>query len=267
MAQLHIFIDGTWLFNQCNAEGSLANATAYPDRKFSLSFAKLNAALLAHVTAAAPPCDSLGDLYVATSIFTLPADFDEWPTRYGDITAEQIEKTKRNVFARESFFNVAVAAGYKEDAVYRPPIRDYVIRKLTQRKYQEKQVDTSVVALLVRSAITKSGDFHVLLTGDADMLPAIRVAYPTYTKNVCICSTHPDELKAAHRQTSFSLFDFDFDLPPYFLQDHADKIIDGEHIHKCAECGKVFTIKNPLPKKARPYGLNCRTVKAMPARP
>jgi len=258
MAHLHIFIDGTWLFSQCSAGGSLSNTTAYPDRRFPLSFSKLNEALLRHVASKAP-CDALGDLFIATSIFTLPADFDEWPSRYGDITSEQIEKTKRNVFARESFFKMATAGGYKEDAIFRPPIRDYIIRKLAQKRYQEKQVDTTVVALLVRSAITKPGDFHVMLTGDADMLPAIRVAYPAYTKNVCVCSTHPDELKPVHRQASFSLLDFDFDIPPYFLQDYAEEIIDGEHSYRCAECGKVFTIKNPLSKKARPYCLNCRS--------
>ncbi len=114
-------------------------------------------------------------------------------------------------------------------------------------------MDAAVVALLVRAAITKPGDYHVLIAGDSDLLPAIRIAYPEYTNNVIVASTHPDELKAGHRQTSFSLFDFDFKFKPFFLQDNADKIIGGQHVHRCAECGKVFTLTKPLPKLARPY--------------
>src|SRR5262245_12341531 len=40
----------------------------------------------------------------------------------------------------------AQAAGYRMDAVYRPRIRDYIIRRLADRKYQEKQADTSLVS-------------------------------------------------------------------------------------------------------------------------
>jgi len=259
MSFVNIFIDGTWLFNQCNANGSLANATAYPTRRFPLSFAGLNNALLKHTALVDAGCEGIGDAFVATSIFALPDDFDSWPSVYGDITPEQIEKTKRNVFARESFFAGAITAGYKEDAIYRPRIRDYVMRKLAERKYQEKQVDTSVVALLVKYAITKPDDYHIVLTGDSDMLPAIRVAYPEYSKNVGVCSTHPDELKKSHCQTSYSLFDFAFKIPPFFLQDYAHAIIAGDYVHTCGECHKVFTVKNPLPKMTRPYCLNCRT--------
>ena len=48
-------------------------------------------------------------------------------------------------------------------------------------RYQEKQVDTTVVALLVRDAIEHPDDCFALVAGDADILPAIQVAYPNYT--------------------------------------------------------------------------------------
>src|SRR5262249_45382080 len=53
---------------------------------------------------------------------------------------------RRAVAARDAFVTQAQAAGYRMDAVYRPPIRDYIIRRLADRKYQEKQVDTSIVS-------------------------------------------------------------------------------------------------------------------------
>ena len=93
-----------------------------------------------------------------------------------------------------------------------------MIPKLEKGSYREKQVDSTVVALLVKSAITHPQDYHALVTGDADMIPAITTAFPEYTKNILVVSTHPDELDPKHRQSSFSYLDFSFDLPPFFLQ-------------------------------------------------
>lgn len=253
MGALNIFIDGTWLWFQCGAGQVLANTTDSLDYRFPLDFQKLGDVLLDHVREQDEKCEQLGDRYIATSIFTLPNDFDDWPNQYTDLTTEQIEQTKRGVHSRETFLRGALDAGFREDAIFRPAVRHWTIPKLVQKRYQEKQVDAAVVALLVRAAITKPGDYHVLIAGDSDLLPAIRIAYPEYTNNVIVASTHPDELKAGHRQTSFSLFDFDFKFKPFFLQDNAEKIIAGQHVHRCAECGKVFTLAKPLPKLARPY--------------
>src|SRR5262249_24911061 len=168
---LNVFIDGTWLLHQCGAGASLANATDQPSNRFALDFARLNAALVRHVCSSGGGCDGTGDAYLSTSIFALPPGFEEWPDRFEDITDEQIERTKRAVRLREDFVARAETAGYRTDTVYRPPIRDYIIRKLADMTYHEKQVDTSVVALLVRAAITRPGDYHAVITGDSDILP------------------------------------------------------------------------------------------------
>ena len=251
---LNIFIDGTWLLHQCGAGGSLANATDDPTHRFGLDFGKLNAALVEHVKEAGAACDGVRDAYISTSIFGLPADFTDWPNRFEDVTAEQVEKTQYAVKRREDLVAEAVKAGYRTDAVYRPPIRDYIIRKLADGKYQEKQVDTSVVALLVRSAITRAEDHHVVITGDSDILPAVRVAYPEFTRNVFVATTHPDELNPSHRQTAFSLVDFEFQVPPFFMQnkENAHKLLKGQHVYRCEECGLVFAISKPVPKGSRP---------------
>jgi hypothetical protein len=257
---LNIFIDGTWLLVQCAAGGSMANATDHPDRRFPLDFEKLNQALLQHVRDVDPGCNAVGESYISTSIFALPQDFDNWPNQYDDVTAESVEKVRRAVAARDAFIGQAEAAGYRLDAVYRPPIRDYIIRRLAERKYQEKQVDTSVVALLVRSAITRGNDYHALITGDADILPAIRVAYPQFTQNVFIATTHPDEMNPRHRQTAFALVDFAFNVPPFYMQnrDSAVRLIEGQHAYRCEECGSVFAMPRPVPARARPRCLQHR---------
>lgn len=136
-------------------------------------------------------------------------------------------------------------------------MKGWILEKLRAKRYQEKQVDATVVALLVRSAITGPEDVHVVITGDADVLPAIRVAYPEYSRNVLVATTHPDELAAERRQTSFSLSHFQFDIPPVYLQDNAIKLIAGAHVYSCAHCAKVFTRPKPIPKNARACCVPC----------
>lgn len=255
--RLHIFVDGSWLFRACSGGSVLAGKTETTDRPFSLDFNKLNATLLNHVQSHDPNCDSLGEMYFAISIFEFPPDFDNWPQIYQGITPETITRTRMNSQARTMFTEAAINSGYSRDVVYPVRVKEWTIRNLMNGTYQEKQVDASVVALLVRSAITSPRDYHAFITGDSDILPAIRVAYPEYTNNVIVVSSHPDELRAEHRQASFSLNNFNFDVPPFFLQQHAAEIMAGDWIYTCTECGKVFCRPRPVPQRKQPFCRNC----------
>jgi uncharacterized LabA/DUF88 family protein len=257
MKQLHIFIDGSWLFRVCQPEGALASKTENSERGFSLNFDKLNRALLEHVKKSDPECSTLGDRYFITSIFKIPDNIDTWTVDNPDISTSAIEKVKRGAFIRGRIAENAMRAGYKEDAIFRPRLKHFMIEKLASGKFQEKQVDASLVALLVRSAITKSNDYHLLITGDSDIIPAVKVAYPEYSKNVVIATTHPDELRAEHRQTSFSFNSVEFSLPPFYLQDHIKEIIHGDNVYECGECRVIFTRPNPFPANRRPYCSEC----------
>ncbi len=257
MPHLNVFIDGSWLFKACAPERALANRTEWPEKTFGIDFAKLDGVLIDHVKAAAPDCASLGARYIATSIFALPDNFEEWPNEYDGVTADDISRTRAGVAARQRFVDGALAAGYSGHAVYHPKMKGWILDKLRAKRYQEKQVDATVVALLVRSAITAPDDVHVVITGDADVLPAIRVAYPEYSKNVVIATTHPDELAAERRQTSFSLSNFEFAIAPCYLQDSASRLLRGDHVYTCAHCHKVFSRPKPIPAKARPCCLHC----------
>ena len=257
MKQLNIFIDGSWLFRVCQSDGALASKTENSDYSFSLNFDKLNKALLEHVKKTDEDCSELGDMYFITSIFTIPQNIEKWPEDNPDMSSGAIDRVKRGAFARERIATNAIRAGYKQDAIFRPRLKPFMIEKLASGKFQEKQVDASVVALLVRSAITKPNDYHLLITGDSDIIPAIKVAYPEYSKNVVIATTHPDELRAEHRQTSFSFDSVEFSLPPIYLQDHIKEIIHGDNIYECGNCRVVFTRQYPIPANKRPYCLEC----------
>ena len=257
MGKLNVFVDGSWLFKACAPERALAARTEFPEKNFALDFAKLDRALLRHACGSVGDCDTLGDRFLVTSIFALPDDFDKWPGEFHDITSDDISRTKNGVTSRQRFVDAAVDGGYSDSAVYRPKMKGWMLERLRDKRYQEKQVDATVVALPVRAAITAPDDVHVVITGDADVLPAIRVAYPEYSKNVVVATTHPDELRAERRQTSFSLSNFTFDIEPFYLQDHAEQILRGAHVYTCAHCNKVFARAKGIPAKARPCCIPC----------
>lgn len=257
MARLHVFVDGTWLYKACGPERVLASKTERPDKSFAFSFERFGESLLKYASQCVGGNIILGERYLSTSIFDLPTDFDSWPLEYDDVTQDHVERTKRNVLARERFVQAAIDAGYNPDVVYRPRIKSWMVNKLIERRYQEKQVDTTVVALLVKSAITNADDIHAVISGDADMLPAIRVAYPQYSKNVFVVTTHPDELLAEHRQSAFSLANFRFDIAPYYFQDHVEEIMSGEYVYVCAHCHAVFSRSRSIPQAARPCCIAC----------
>lgn len=264
MSKLHIFIDGSWLYKAGGPELVLASKMENQHQGIKVDFSRLNQTLLKYVQKHNPDCSELGDKYIATSIFSIPSDFDSWPDEYDNILPihiEHIEHIKPGLASREIFVQSALAAGYSEQAIYRPPIKSWIIEKLIQKKYQEKQVDTTVVALLVRSAIINPKDYHCVITGDSDILPAIRVAYPQYSENVFVATTHPDELRAEHRQTAFSIHNFDFRIPPLYLQDYVSEIIHGDYIYTCAHCNKIFVRPKPIPnpRKSRPCCTVCHT--------
>lgn len=257
MSSINVFVDGSWLFKACAAERALAYQTEWPERAFRLDFVRFDRALLDHAQARRPACDTVGDRFIATSIFSLPDEFDDWPSEFDNVTADDVARTRSGVDARERFVTSAIEAGYSDSAVYRPRMKGWILERLRTGRYQEKQVDATVVALLVRYAITRPDDVHVVVTGDADVLPAIKVAYPEYSRNVVVATTHPDELAAERRQTAFSLANFEFDIEPFFLQDHTASIMQGDHVYTCAHCHKVFSRPRPIPARARPCCVPC----------
>jgi hypothetical protein len=209
----------------------------------------------------------MGDCFLVLSVFNIPEDIDKWIGKtvedkssgeFFTIKAENIEKVKNSVSAREAFASSAINAGYDPKTILKVNLKDWMIKKLVERRYQEKQVDTTVVAMLVKYAITLGDDFHAVITGDADIIPAITVAYPEFTKNVLVVTTHPDELEGRHKQTSFSYAQNQFGIEPLFLQYHVDKIMMGNYIHMCRKCKKYFKTNNPLPKAQLPYCFKCK---------
>lgn len=249
--KVHIYVDGTWMFKACKPNGVLASKTDSSNYPFPLNWEKLNQLILKNCKTISENAE-LGELYYVSSIFTIPEDLDEWCEHNYQVTKDMVEKAKKVIFAKQKVFEAAQSAGYSDEGLFRPILKEWILEKLDKFEYDEKQVDTTVVALLVRGAITKPDDFHILISGDADMLPAIRVAYPEYSKNVGIVISHPDELDYDKKQSSIAFFDFSFKIESIYLQQNTFELMDGNNIYRCVECGKIFRTQNPIPKLKQP---------------
>lgn len=230
----------------------LASKMENNSQAVKIDFAKFNSYLLEYARERDKECVDIGDKFMSTSIFSISDNIDSWPIIYTDILLDDVERIKRGIARREEFSNAAIAVGYSENVIHYPLLKFWMLRNLKTGKFHEKQVDATVVALLVRSAIIKPQDYHCVVTGDADILPAIRVAYPEYSNNVFVATTHPDELSPDYRQSSYSISNFNFNIDPVYLQDNLREFVSGEYAYNCAHCHKIFIRQRPIPVNARP---------------
>ncbi|PAU75424.1 hypothetical protein CK498_15935 [Halomonas salipaludis] len=253
LSKINVFVDGSWLFKVCKAGSALAKGTASPTYPFPFDFSGFVSALVDHVKAETGNDQvSSGKLVLCTSIFDLPDDFNDWPTKIPEVLPDKVELTKRVVHAKETFSQKAKDAGFSDEAEFHVKMKPWIMSALDNDSYQEKQVDTTLVALLVKSAFDSPDDYHAVVSGDADMLPALRVAYPDYTKNVLVVTTHPDELDSDHKHSSYSYLDYKCDIDPFYFQLNLERVMEGNHKYRCHECGKLFTTINQIPGSSLP---------------
>lgn len=253
MKKLNVFVDGSWLFKVCKGGSSLSKGTDSPSYPFSFSFYGFITGLTNYIKSQTGEDDiNSGKMIFCTSLFNLPDDFDDWPNKIPEILPDQVELLKRVVYARTMFKDKAISGGFSDEAIFYVKIKPWIMKALNNESYQEKQVDTTIVALLVKSAFENPDDYHAVVSGDADMLPALRVAYPGYTKNVVIATTHPDELDPEHKHSSYSYLDYKCDIDPYYFQLNLEEILEGNFKYRCNECSKLFTTQNAIPKSSLP---------------
>lgn len=254
MSRLHIYIDGTWLYKVF--EGDVFKRFICDVRYFEIDFERFNLLLLKHIQNQRPECKEIGKCHFVTSLFDLPDDFEQWEkkqiahpngTQTVVVSKKNIEVTKWNVKKRKKFADAAIRAGYDKDCIFHVQMQEWMLLSLLhpELRYQEKQVDTTVVALLVRDAIEHPDDCFALVAGDADILPAIQIAYPNYTRNVFPVLTSPDEREGKNRQTSFKYSQYNFDIDTLVLQNHIGDIMAG-NVYKCTECHRYFTTRQAI---------------------
>lgn len=272
MSKLNIYIDGSWLFKVCAPRGVLAAHMEHDEQAVLLDFTRLDMILLDHATAHNPDCTELGERHICMCALTLPSDFNNWPNQHNGVAYEDIERTKKGVFARNCIIESATDAGYSDASVTRPQIKPWSLDKLTGKsgKYQEKCADTSIAFMLGQSLANSSDDIQCIVTGDADLLPPVVLDNPKHTCNLILATTRPDEVNAEHRQSSFALNSYDFRIPPVYLQDNLLEIVKGEYVSECSRCQRVFSRSysppNHLPCCAPCYDYKLYNRQPYPAR-
>jgi hypothetical protein len=255
----NVYIDGTWLYNQCLPERILANRMEFPDKTFELDFGRLLEAFCVElgdrVRAEGGEPPTVGSLYFYTAIFDIPDEPDpEWP---------DVSSLRRSVAARQRFADKAVAADFSPDGIYRVPLRTWIIEELRERRYQEKMVDTSLVARLVEQTIADPQRLHLVVTGDTDIVPAIQTVVPDYADTVVLACTHPDQYNPGEAQSSFRLAQFPFRYEPIYLEQLIERIAAGDNVYQCSNprCNSFFVRERPVPSAANPVCHPCWVAK------
>lgn len=249
MNRCHIYIDGTWLFKQCG--GILAQKTF--NKNFFLDLGKLNqtvSRILSNIGSAQTL--TLGGLWYYTSIFRNIPDYDK--------NGNSLAQMKQTSLAKDHVVDSAKKAGYDTSGAFDVPLQHWMPKRVREKTYQEKMVDTALVARMVQSCLEFSNDYHVLVSGDLDMMPAVSLVVPNYLEKVVLLTTHPDQWDPNMQQTSRKLNDFHFKLGPFYLEDYAVEIMMGEYTYKCSNpgCNKLFSLPRPIPNGQRPFCIDCR---------
>lgn len=81
------------------------------------------------------------EIYFLNQYFDLPENLDDWPNEHEDVSVADVDNVKHSTGARERFATHAIQAGYSEKAIFRPRLRGWMLAKLRERRFQEKQVD------------------------------------------------------------------------------------------------------------------------------
>lgn len=125
-----------------------------------------------------------------------------------------------------------MSAGFEREGIFEVPLRLWIIERLREHRYQEKMVDTSLVARVVEQAVAEPERLHLVVSGDLDMLPAIRTVVPDYTEKVVLACTHPDQYVRGEAQSAFRLAQFGFRYDAIYLERLIERILEGEHIYR-----------------------------------
>lgn len=242
VSKLHIYIDGSWLFKICGKGKVLPSVTLEPQKSVHIDFNKLNKFILNYISKDQQLSNiEIGDCYLITSLIDNPENYDDLIK--DGISQDAIDTYLSKYLARKYFVdNATVRSNYRKDGVIQPKLKKWMLKKLDSDEFQEKKVDTTLVALLVRDVLEKnSSDYFAVIFGDSDILPAIKIACPDYSRNVFVITTDPEHLKKEHRESSYSINDkeFDFKIPPIYIENYLEYILHGDYC-RCKECNKIY---------------------------
>jgi len=245
-ARLNIVIDGSqW----STMEFVPSSTAAQKNHDEGVNFKALEALLLKHLFKHEGTRAELGERHLVASLFASPPDLDAWPDK--DRVLFERRYTKQNIEVRHRFVQTALDAGYSGDAVYRIPLRKWMLRS---SMHHEDHVATTVSALLAGLVTRSPDDFHCAVTDNTNILAAVTVACPQSLERLFIAPIRRGVLFGEHGRTMLSPAESDFRIPPFFLADHISIVVregyavGGNFVFECTRCHKTFTRRRPPAK-------------------
>lgn len=231
MKNIHLFVDGTWLFKTCKPGGFLAKLTATPEQRFKMDFQKFVGFVESELSDVLGSTICCGKKYIASSVFDIAGlnpPIDKWPEAYTDegITPEMIVRFRNNITARTNFIDNAVKfGGFFYDANHES-LKPHIVVAIANDDYREKQVDSKVQAELIDCGKeNKLSAYYAVLTGDLDMMPALKKSYPEWSDNVILLTTEPNYPDGV---SSFDMVKFvneNFKYNAVFIDKHFSKFL------------------------------------------
>jgi DNA-directed RNA polymerase subunit RPC12/RpoP len=236
-----VTIDGSFLTKLAAPGGVLASRTVHRAAPFPIDFSKLDVALLAFASKSGFDRVGVGTRVFVTSIFDLPDDLEEWPRKHRFSDAS-IQTLRRCSFARERVAETASASGYVP-RIFRPLLQPWMLQQLMAGTYREKLVDSEVVARTTEIALTQRDAVNIVLTGDADITPALR-----YSDRILLAAAEPG--RGSPREWG--------DRGIFVIEQHAAKLMAGEYVWTCPRCSRIFATRNPIPGRSLIRCNSCR---------
>ena len=238
MTTVHVYIDGSWLYKLCQKSNNTdIESGAFVRAKnlnchFQIDFEKLSNTLSEIMRKKCGDEINLFRKIIVTSVFKVgEKKFNDYCNKEEiinairntpfrgkfDLSDEEVERIANSIISRRTFAGNAVKYDYNKNDngfIFESILNEQRLRSYINSTYTEKMVDTALVASLVKGAIINKYDYHCLVAGDADMISALKVAYPDYHKNIFLATVDPK-----YNTTAKELVDeFKNDkFPPIFL--------------------------------------------------
>lgn len=163
-------------------------------KHFLLDFEKMLLLLEDEVKMRVGPGISRGELYLYMELI------EGTPQQSMD---PEVVKLRQLVHSREKFAERAVMAGFKSEGILRRQYKPWMPESIKRKEYQEKKADTSLVARVVEQGIRRQNQVvHIVVSGDSDMLPAVEMVIPGYSKHVIWVMNDPTSYAPELAQSS-----------------------------------------------------------------
>lgn len=239
MRNIHVYIDGSWLFSQCGREAVLTKKTVHDNTR--IDYAKLVESMKKSICEweGLPGLDT-GKLHYYISVIITPQR--DTITYKGKVY--NLQGMKKNSYSRSRIVQAASDADFRV-VKFEVDFRPWMPKAIYDTKsYQEKMVDTALVTQLITNLLNPEykEDYHAVITGDIDIFPGIDRVVGRHVMNQLVLFTiDPEQFDPDDAQVSHELTTLGFRVGPFYLENFVEGFLEGNFVGRCQYCGLIFS--------------------------